>query len=330
MSFLDDLFGGSAKKRDIGAANAAATSALSTSRAAQLAALNGAVDPARADIDAGMTGATGAINTGYDTARGDLTTNYGNAETAISDGMGRARGLLNPMIELGGKYDKMYGDALGVNGADARTSFYDDNVNNNDQFAYADELAAKQLQTKLNASGITGGRAGALQLRQGAQRVEDRTNQYLDRIKAEGARGAQAGSQLAGMETQAGSQTAGIRTGLGDQLGNLETNRGTQIGNINMTGGQAKAGIGMQNAQAVAGVEGNYGNNVAGNAINYGNAMASTRGSGLNTMLQIAGLGIQGFTPGRTGATAFGNMAGGINSMLKPTNGGWNTTVSRA
>ena len=336
MSFLDSLFGGKAKSRDLASANQSATSALNNSRTAQLAALNGSVAPARADINAGMTGATDALNRGYDRARGDLSTNYGGAETAINDGMGRARSLLNPMIEMGGKFDRMYGDALGANGAAARTAFFDQNVRGNTDFAYADELAAKQMQAKLNASGITGGRAGALQLRQGAQRIEDRTNQYLDRIAQQGARGAQTATTLAGMEGNAGTQIAGIRTGLGDRLSGLETGRGTALGNVQMQGGQALSGIGMQNARDIAGVEGNYGQGIASNAINYGNAMSATRGQGLNTMLQLAGIGIQGFTPGRTRATPFGNMATGIGNMFGPRStsmppaGSWNTTVTRA
>lgn len=329
MSFLESLFGGSAKKRDLASANASATSALNQSRTAQLAALNGGVAPARADIQGGMTGATDALNRGYDTARGDLTTNYGNAEGAINSGMDRARGLLNPMIALGSKYDGMYADALGANGAGARTAFYDQNVRGNTDFAYADDLAAKQLQAKLNASGITGGRSAALQMRQGAQRIEDRTNQYLDRIRNEGARGAQTATTLAGMEGSAGSQIAGIRTGLGDRLSGLETGRGGALGKIQMQGGQMLANVGQQNARDIANVEGQYGQGIASNAINYGNAMSATRGQGLNTMLQLAGIGIQGFTPNASGATAFGNMFGGLGKKT-PSIGSWNTTVKRA
>lgn len=312
MSFLDSLFGGSAKKRDLASANASATSALGASRTAQLSALTGGVGSARSDINAGMTGATDALNRGYDRARVDLSTNYGNAEGAINSGMDRARGLLNPMIALGGQYGRMYADAMGANGAGARTAFYDQNVRNNTDFAYADDLAAKQLQAKLNASGITGGRAGALQMRQGAQRIEDRTNQYLDRIAQQGARGAQFAGQLAGMEGNAGTQIAGIRTGLGDRLSGLETGRGTALGNVQMQGGQALSNVGLQNARDIANVEGNYGQGMASNAINYGNALSATRGQGLNTMLQLAGTAIRGATPGFGGVSAFGNMYGSV------------------
>lgn len=337
MSFLDSLFGGKAKNRDLASANASATASLTQSRQAAIDALNAGkapaqghintgFDAARGDINAGMTGATGAINTGFDTARGDLTGTYGRAEDAIGQGMDRSRSLLNPMIALGGRYDSMYADALGANGAGARTAFYDQNVRGNSDFAYADDIAAKELQAKLNASGITGGRAGALQLRQGAQRVEDRTNQMLDRIRAAGDRGAGFAGQLAGMEANAGTQVAGIRTGLGDRLGSLETGRGTALSGVAMQGGQqlsnlaarrgeALAGTEMGNASAIAGIEQGFGNSMASNAINYGNAKAATRGQGLNALLGIAGLGIRGFTPGVTGQTPFGSMASTARSV---------------
>lgn len=348
MSFLDGLFGGNAKNRDLAAANASSSAALAQGRQAALDALNAGKAPAQGyintgydqagnEIRTGMAGATGAINTGYDTARGDLTGNYGRAETAIGDGMGRARDLINPMIALGGKYDAMYADANGVNGADARTAFYDTNVRNNTDFNYADDLAAKQLEAKLNASGVTGGRAGALQLRQGAQRVEDRTNQMLERIRQAGDRGAGFAGQLAGMEANAGTQVAGIRTGLGDRLGSLETARGGALGDLSMRGGQLQAGLATGrgealagtesgNANAIAGIEQGYGNATAANAINYGNAKAATRGQGMNAMLGIAGLAVKGFTPGVTGATPFGSMAKGFGGSGV---GPWQTTVNR-
>lgn len=52
----------------------------------------------------------------------------------------------------------------------------------------------------------------------------------------------------------------------------------------------------------------------AANAINYGNAMAQSRSIGINNILGIAGLGIAGFTPTKTGATAFGNIGNALKS----------------
>lgn len=316
MSFLDGLFGGKAKKRDATAANAAATAALNQSRDAQIAALTQQQQDGTKAITSGFEAGRTALNTGFDTARGDLTDRYGAGIGEIDQGMGRARDLMMPGIQRGERYNVMLADALGANGAAARTAFYDNNVRNNSDFAYADELAAKQLQAKLNASGVTGGRAGTLQLRQGAQRIEDRTNQYLDRITGQGARGDQMSTTLAGMENSAGAARAGIQTGLGDRLSGLETNRGTALNASNVGQGTTTAQFGQDNARAIANVYGNHGQSSATNAINYGNALASTRGSGLNSMLQIAGLGIQGFTPNRDGMTPFKSIGNTFSGMF--------------
>lgn len=351
MSFLDSLFGGAAKKRDIAAANQRATEALATGRSNAISALQASQQGARDDISSGYDAAASAINAGmsgarrdlgegFDQARSDVSGQYNNAIGAVGAGMDRARGVLNPMLQLGAGYDRMYADAMGLNGADARTAFYDRNVRGNTDFAYADDLAAKQLQSQLNARGITGGRAGALMLRQGAQRVEDRTNQYLDRMAAQGQRGAQIAGQLAGLEAGAGAQTAGIYQGLGDRQASLGTQRGSAMADLGMRGnsvlaqqsiarGDALGNLGMGTAGRIADIETGYGNSSASNAINYGNAMAAQRGSGLNNMLQLAGLGIRGLTPGVTGATPFGNMARGVSSMWAPSVGKWQTTVSR-
>lgn len=329
MSFLDNLFGGGAKKRDLSAANASATAALNQSRERQLAALSGATGTARQDLNAGYDQARTDLTGGYDRARGDFTTQYGRAEDAINAGMGRARDALNPMISLGANYDRMYADALGANGTDARTAFYDQNVRGNTDFAYADELAAKQLQAKLNASGITGGRAGSLALRQGAARIEDRTNQYLDRIRAAGDRGAAFSGQLAGLEANAGTQTAGIRQGLGDRLGGAEINRGTALAGNETARGTSQANFGMDTARAISGVEGGYGTATASNAINFGNAMAATRGQGMNAMIDLAGLGIRAATPGIGGTSAIGNIQNGMRGLTTPKVGQWQTSVVR-
>jgi hypothetical protein len=330
MSFLDNLFGAKGKQRELASAFNSSNATIGNTRTAQLGAykqandaaignINAGYDTARNDIQGGITSGRGAINTGYDTARGDLATNYGNAEGAINAGMDRTRNLLNPLVQRGTQYNTMLADALGANGDAARSQFYRANVGNNPEFNFADQLAAKQLQAKLNASGITGGRGAALQLRQGAQRIEDRTNQYLDRITGLAARGDQAATTLAGYENGAGTQIAGIRTGLGDRLGTLETNRGQTLGNFDMNGatllsnnavnrGGALAAANTAYGQNVANAEGNYGQNTATNAINYGNARSALQGTGMNAMMQLAGMAIQGFTPGRDGSTPFSNF----------------------
>lgn len=313
MSFFGSLFG-SDQRKDISNASAQASTLLSQGRDRSLAALNAATpqaqgeinagyDTARGDIGTAVTGAKGSINTGFDTARGDINTNYGRAQGTYEDYLARSGRTLNPMIATGDQARSMYSDALGINGSDARKAFYDTNITGNDTFAYADELAAKQLQAKLNANGVTGGRAGSMLVRQGAQRIEDRTNSYLDRLKGVSDQGGAYRGQLAGYEQNTGQNIASLQTRQGDTLANLEQNRGTSLAGVDQWGGsqnanlatgrgQALANLTMGNAGQVAGVESNYANNMAGNAINTGSATASARTAGINNMMQLAGLGL--------------------------------------
>jgi hypothetical protein len=77
---------------------------------------------------------------------------------------------------------------------------------------------------------------------------------------------------------------------------------------------QGQAGQGFQAAGAQAGInvgKGDmamgYGQTQAGNEINFGNAMASNRGTLMNNLTGLAGVGIKAFTPGWGGATPAGN-----------------------
>lgn len=346
MSFFADLFG-SSQRKDISNASAAANTYLGQGRDRALAALNAAspqaesqinagYDTARGDIGTAATGAKGALNRGYDTARGDITTNYGNAKGTYEDYLGRAGRTLNPMIAAGDKARSMYGDALGMNGSPAREQFYADNVTGNSMFTYADELASKQLQQKLNAAGVTGGRAGSMMVRQGAQRIEDRTNQYLDRLRGVSTEGGQYRDRLAGMEQQTGASIAGLQTRQGDTLAGIEQNRGQNLAGIDQWAGSQNANLAtgrgrdlsnltLGNASQVAGIEGNYANNMAGNAINTGTATASARTAGINNMLQLAGLGLSA-----SGFKGFSGFGGGAKVMPSTYNPNWPAVTQRA
>lgn len=338
MSLFADFFG-SSQRKDISNAGAAAATYLGQGREKALAALSAATpqaqseinagyDTARGDIGSAVTSAKGSLNRGYDTARGDIGTNYDAAKGTYEDYLARSGRTLNPMIAAGDTARGMYGDALGMNGSAARQSFYDTNVGGNTTFNYADDLAAKQLQQKLNAAGVTGGRAGSMMVRQGAQRVEDRTNQYLDRLKGVSDQGGQYRGQLAGYEQNTGQSIAGLQTRQGDQLASLEQNRGTALAGMDQWGGsqnanlatgrgQALSNLTMGNAGQVAGVESNYAGNMAGNAINLGTATASARTAGINNMLQLAGTAL-----GASGFKGFGSSPN--------YNSAWPATVRRA
>lgn len=337
MSFFGSLFG-SDQRKDISNASAVASTQLSQGRERSLAALNAATpqaqgeinagyDTARGDIGNAATSAKGSLNQGYDTARGDINANYGRAQGTYENYLDKSRTTLNPMIASGDQARSMYGDALGMNGSAARQSFYDTNVTGNSTFNYADDLASKQLQAKLNANGVTGGRAGSMMVRQGAQRIEDRTNQYLDRLNGQATQGAQYRGQLAGYEQNTGQNIAGLQTRQGDQLSGLEQNRGQNLAGVDQWAGGQNANLAtgrgrdlsnltMGNAGQIAGVESNFANTMAGNTINTASATANARTQGINNMLQLGSLAVSG-----SGAYK-GNPSPSYNSK-------WPSTINR-
>jgi hypothetical protein len=81
------------------------------------------------------------------------------------------------------------------------------------------------------------------------------------------------------------------------------------------------AGVGQQGMQAAGQMAGNsmqygnlgyqYGHDQAGNAINRGSAMAQANNIFAQNVLGAAGVIIGGFTPGKSGQSAFGSMFGG-------------------
>lgn len=81
---------------------------------------------------------------------------------------------------------------------------------------------------------------------------------------------------------------------------------------LNRLQGQSQQG--MQAAGAQSGItvgQGDmamgYGQTQAGNEINFGNAMASNRGTLMNNLTGLAGVGVKAFTPGYGGSTPVGN-----------------------
>ena len=89
-------------------------------------------------------------------------------------------------------------------------------------------------------------------------------------------------------------------------------NGATLLSNNAVNRGGALAAANTAYGQNVANAEGNYGQNTATNAINYGNARSALQGTGMNAMMQLAGMAIQGFTPGRDGSTPFSNFGNAV------------------
>jgi hypothetical protein len=313
MGFFGSLLGND-QRRDIGAATKSADKTLNAASKAAKGDLNKGFDAQLAALAGGYNTATGNINTGYDRARGDLSTNYGNAEGAINTQLDYSKELLNPYIESGGKAQSRYDTALGLNGQDAASGFYDEYAESDPYRQFNEDIANQALQRLANASGQSGsGRTALAVSRANLERGSTDLNAYLDRLAGQGQQGGQYATNLAGMANNAGTNIANLRSGLGDRLASNEVNRGTTLGQMDYGYGQDQGNVAANRGSSLANLTYGTGQQVAGNRINLGNANAAARSTGVNNLLSlgatVGGLALGGFAPGAAGISAFGNMS---------------------
>jgi len=338
MGFFSNLTGG-ASRRDakmatadanqmLDAGKARALTALDAGTGQQLGSLESGYTKARGGMDDALARALAALQGGATTARGDLETGAGRAEGAINDALARTNQVLDPYLKSGQKAQGLYDTALGVNGADAATGFYNEYAANDPFRQFNEELANRSIQRSANASGQFGsGRTATAISRASLERGSTDLNRYLDRLREQGTQGGQVASQVAGYNNQAGNNIANLRNGLGQNLANVSTGLGTASANANMQSGQQigaldygygadRGGIQAGNAGNKANLEFGVAQQQAGNRIGLGSALAGTRSTGLNNLMALVAPAIQAATPGMYGTSAAGNLAGGIKNLF--------------
>ena len=79
-----------------------------------------------------------------------------------------------------------------------------------------------------------------------------------------------------------------------------------------------KAGLESQEGESVAGLDYGYGQQRAGITGQEYSNVAASRGIGVNNFMNLAALGINAFTPGKSGMSAAGSAFGSLNKMLGP------------
>ncbi len=171
----------------------------------------------RKDLAAANKSATQSLQQGYDSANAD----YG---TAINN--------YNPYVQSGQQANTFYGNALGLNGADAQNQSIS-TLTSNPLFSGQLSQDSNAMSRVLNAQGSSGG--GKAQL--AAQRVFQQTaGNWLDRYNQMGQQGLQAtGAQSNALQGRAdlASNYASAKAGNAIQYGNaLAANRSTGVNNI--------------------------------------------------------------------------------------------------
>lgn len=171
----------------------------------------------RADINAGYKKANKMLDLGYQQSQGYYD---------------QAGGLFDPYMQQGGKAASMYGDLLGLNGADARTAAQ--GVLTSDPL-FQGQLAqdSNAMLRQLNARGQS---AGGLSAIAGQRVLQQNYGNWLDRYNQVGQQGFQASGAKAGVLTGQGDNAYGFAaTKANNRLGQanaIANTRNTGMNNL--------------------------------------------------------------------------------------------------
>lgn len=290
---------GSAQRGDVWKGAEEATGLLKSYTGAANQNLRSGYGGANNVLNSGMRQGAGAMARGAATARGDINAGAGRARSALTG----ANALMQPFQQQGTRANTMYGDAIGINGADARGAAQNVYMSDPIMEALMNQSNENVLQ-RYNASGLANS---------GASRAAILQNQYnnygswLDRLNNQGQMGMQAAGQMGQNNTN---------------IANLEQQRGTQLAGIAERLGQGQADNTLRYNTQIAGNRVDLGRGIASNALNLGNAraglmtdartaVANTRGMGWQNALNLLGSGLNAAT-GITNAGGLSKIAGGF------------------
>jgi hypothetical protein len=167
------------------------------------------------DIVGGFTGANARKD--IDKGIGAVNANTGQATGAIRQYSDEAKGYLSPYRDQGGRAFGLYGDTLGVNGADAR-GVAQDLYTSDPILAKQRELDQKRTGWAFNARGGYGAPVHAL--------AESRANlenygNWQNQLAGMGRQGQEAANTMAGIAQNEGAGIAGAYGQNSAQLANL-------------------------------------------------------------------------------------------------------------
>ena len=171
---------------------------------------------ARADAQAGTTAAVAANN--------------------------KASSYFDPYAQQGGRANALWGDALGVNGAGARTAATANFAATNPYTQTGDDYAMGGVMRQLSSRGQSGGNALLAAQRVGSERWDQRYNNWMGQLQGAG---------------QQGLQATGAQAGLTQGMGDIQSGYGQQMAGNAINYGNAMAGsrnIGINNLMGLGGM----------------------------------------------------------------------------
>lgn len=252
------------------------------------------------DLQNGARDATNILNNGAATANANLAQGFQGAQqqtakglksvgqgqqqarTDINAGTDNALTALSPYQQSGTQANTLYGNALGLNGADAQRSFGANYAASDPFRAQNQQFATDATLQSLNARGLSGSGYAVAQvadqnLRRGSQDYEN----YLNRLQGQQGQGFQAAGAQAGYQANRGNALSDISTNAANARAGIYGQRaGIQTGY-----GDATSNLNYGNAQQLAGVR-----------TGLANGVAATRSVGVNNLMGLAGLGVQAYT----------------------------------
>lgn len=264
------------------------------------------LNPGAKQAKQGYNAATGMLQKGEAQARGELTGGYdqaGNflaqagqgigaaydqAGNALNSGEARATGYLDPYMQSGGQANAMYGNALGLNGVGAQSSFGANYAASDPFRAQNAGFATEALMKALNARGLSGsGYAGEAVARQNLMQGSQDYNNYLNRLSGVRDSGQSAANNAANISQNFATQRSGLAT---DRLRSQNQIYGAQADNATQRG-NALSNLSYGNAQQMA-----------GQRIGLGNALAESKSAGINNLFNLGGMALKASGWGGYGA----------------------------
>lgn len=168
-----------------------------------------------------------------------MSSGLANARTEMAGGRDRALNHLTPYMQRGETGSRMYSDALGLNGNDARTSAY--GTYSSSPFLEAQRGAGDNALTRMfqkyNAQGM--GNSGMSRLavsRAAGEREAGNQSDWMNRLAGLGQQGGQFAGTAAGIEQGTGQYLADLESGYGQQRAGNAINYGNALAQSRSTG----------------------------------------------------------------------------------------------
>lgn len=166
----------------------------------------------------------------YNRSTAALQGGYDDASKTIKDYYSQGQGYLEPYAQQGRQASNLYGNFLGLNGADQQRRSLQDYATADPFRAFNEDNMSRALSRRYNAMGmLDSGNARLGMSRAMLERGSTDYENYMNRLAAMQGQGLGIAGTQAGMATQTGNTLGGMRYGLGQTQAGNEINYGNAL-----------------------------------------------------------------------------------------------------